>query len=112
MNDKQAEMVSVLKGVIEDVTNDTIQQPEDLSTTYLEKALEALSQQLPKSGSEKINELSAEVKQGMEEQGDWVDKEQKEMDERISALEKWMVKAEGQFCHCGKDKGKKRVIEE
>ena len=88
MNDKQAEMVSVLKGVIEDVTNDTIQQPEDLSTTYLEKALEALSQQLPKSGSEKINELSAEVKQGMEEQGDWVDKEQKEMDERISALEK------------------------
>ena len=112
VNDKQAEMVSVLKGVIEDVTNDKIQQSEDLSTTYLEKALEALSQQLLKSGSEKINELSAEVKQGMEEQGDWVEKGQNEMDERITALEKWMVKAEGQFCHCGKDKGKKRVIEE
>ena len=42
VNDKQAEIVSVLKGVIEDVTNDTIQQCEDLSTTYLEKALEAL----------------------------------------------------------------------
>ena len=34
------------------------------------------------------------------------------MDERITALENWMVKAEGQFCHCKKDKGKKRVIEE
>ena len=48
----------------------------------------------------------------MEEQGDWVEKGQNEMDERITALEKWMVKAEGQFCHCDKDKGKKRVIEE
>ena len=94
VNDKQAEMVSVLKGVIEDVTNDKIQQSEDLSTTYLEKALEALSQQLLKSGSEKINELSAEVKQGMEEQGDWVEKGQNEIDERITALEKWTVKAE------------------
>ena len=112
MNDKQAEMVSVLKGVIEDVTNDKIQQSEDLSTTYLEKALEALSQQLLKSGSEKMNELSAEVKQGMEEQGDWVEKGQNEMNERITALEKWMVKTEGQFCYCGKDKGKKRTIEE
>ena len=43
VNDKQVEIVSVLKGVIEGVTNDTIQQSEDLSTTYLEKALEALS---------------------------------------------------------------------
>ena len=66
-NDKQAEMVPVLEGVIEDVTNDKIQQSKDLSTTYLEKSLEALSQQLLKSGSEKLNELSAEVKQGMEE---------------------------------------------
>ena len=105
-------MVSVLKGVIEDVTNDKIQQSEDLSTTYLEKALEALSQQLLKSGSEKMNELSAEVKQGMEEQGDWVEKGESDMDERITALEKWTVKTEGQFCHCGKDKGKKRTIEE
>ena len=62
VNYKQAEMVAVLKGVIEDVTNDKIQQFEDLSTTYLEKALESLSQQLLKSRSEKINELSAEVK--------------------------------------------------
>ena len=31
VNDKQAEMVSVLKGVIEDVTNDKIQQSEDIS---------------------------------------------------------------------------------
>ena len=38
VNDKQAEMVSVLKSVIEDVTNYKIQQSEDLSTTYLEKA--------------------------------------------------------------------------
>ena len=112
VNDKQAAMVSVLKGVIEDVTNDKIQQSEDLSTTYLEKALEALSQQLLKSGSEKMNELSAEVKQGMEEQGDWVEKGESDMDERITALEKWTVKTEGQFCHCGKDKGKKRTIEE
>ena len=112
VNDKQAEMVSVLKGVIKDVTNDKIQQSEDLSTTYLEKALEALSQQLLKSGSEKINELSAEVKKGMEEQGDWVEKGKNEMDERITALEKWTVKAEGQFCHCDKNKGIKRVIEE
>ena len=40
----------------------------------------------------------------MEEQGDWEEKGQNEMDERITALEKWMVKAEGQFCHCSKDK--------
>ena len=33
VNDKQAEMVSVLKGVIEDVTNSKIQQSEDLRTT-------------------------------------------------------------------------------
>ena len=112
VNDKQAEMVLVLKGVIEDVTNDKIQQFEDLSTTYLEKALEALSQQLRKSGSKKINELPAEVKQGIEEQGDWVEKGQNEMDERITALERWMVKAEERFCHCDKDKGKKRVIQE
>ena len=112
VNDKQAEMVAVLKGVIEDVTNDKIQQFEDLLTTYLEKALEALSLQLLKSRSEKINELSAEVKQGIGEQGDWVAKGQNEMDERITALEKWIVKAEGQFCDCDKNKGKKRVIEE
>ena len=48
----------------------------------------------------------------MEELGDWVEKGQNEMDERITALEKWTVKAEGQFCHCDKNKGKKRVIEE
>ena len=47
----------------------------------------------------------------MEELGDWVEKGQNEMDKRITAFEKWTVKAEGQFCHCGKDKGKKRVIE-
>ena len=74
VSNKQAEMVSVLKGVIEDVTNDKIQQSEDLTITYLEKALETLSQQHLKSGSERINELSAEVKQGLEDQGDWVEK--------------------------------------
>ena len=74
--------------------------------------MEAISQQLLKLGSKKINELSAEVKQGIEEQGDWVEKGQNEMDERITALQKWTVKAEGQFCHCDRNKGKKRVIEE
>ena len=112
VNDKQAKMVSVLKGVIEDVTNDKIQQSEDISGKWLQKELETLSQQLLKSGSEKINNFSAEVRDGMEELGDWVEKGQNEMDERITALEKWTVKAEGPFCHCGKDKGKKRVIEE
>ena len=48
----------------------------------------------------------------MEEQGDWVEQGQNEIHERITALEKWTVKAEGQFCHCDKDKGKKRVMEE
>ena len=48
----------------------------------------------------------------MEELGDWVEKGQNELDERKTALEKWIVKAEGQFCHCSKDKRKKRVIEE
>ena len=112
VNDRQEEMVSVLKGIIEDVTNDNIHQSEDISGKWIQKELEALSQQLLKSGSEKINDFSAEVRQGMEEQGDWVEKGQNEMDERITALEKWMVKVEGQFCHCGKDKGKKRAIEE
>ena len=112
MNDKQAEMVSLLKWVIEDVTNDKIQQSEDISGKWLQKELETLSQQLLKSGSEKINDFSAEVRDGMEELGDWVEKGQNEMDERITALEKWTVKAEGQFCHCVKDKGKKRAIEE
>ena len=74
--------------------------------------MEAISQQLLKLGSKKINELSAEVKQGIEEQGDWVEKGQNEMDERITALQKWTVKEEGQFCHCDRNKGKKRVIEE
>ena len=112
VNDKQAEMVSVLKGVIEDVTNDNIQQSEDIPGKWLQKELEALSQQILKSGSEMINDFSAEVCQGMEEQGDWVEEGQNEMDERITVLEKWTVKAEGQFCHCDKNKGKKRVIEE
>ena len=112
VNDRQAEIVLVLKGVIEDVTNDKIQQSEDISGKWLRKELETLSQQLQKSGSEKINDFCAEVRDGMEEVGDWEEKGQNEMDERITALEKWMVKAEGQFCHCGKDKGKKRAIEE
>ena len=112
MNDKQAEMVSVLKGVIEDVNNDKIQQSEDISGKWLQKELETLSRRLLKSGSEKINDFSAEVRDGMEELGDWVEKGQNEMDERITALEKWTVRAEGQFCHYDKNKGKKRVIEE
>ena len=111
-NDKQAEMLSVLKGVIEDVINDKIQQSEDISGKWLQKELEALSQQLLKSGSEKINDFSLEVCEGMGELGEWVDKRQNEMDERIMDLGKWIVKGEGQLCHCGKDKGKKRAIEE
>ena len=67
VNDRQEEMVSVLKGIIEDVTNDKIQQSEDISGKWLQKELEALSQQLLKSGSEKINDVSDEVCQGMEE---------------------------------------------
>ena len=63
-------------------------------------------------GKSVVADVSAEVKQGMEEQGDWVEKGESDMDERITALEKWTVKTEGQFCHCGKDKGKKRTIEE
>ena len=86
VNDKQAEMVSVLKGVIEDVTNDKIQQSEDIFGKWLQKALETLSQQLLKSASEKINHFSVEVRDGMKELGNWVDKGQNEMDERITAL--------------------------
>ena len=112
VNDKQTGMVSVLKGVIEDVTNDKIQQSEDISGKWLQKELEVLSQQILKSGSDKINDFSAEVREGMEELGDWVEKGQNEMDERITALGKWTVKAEGQFCHCDKNKGEKRVNEE
>ena len=48
----------------------------------------------------------------MEELGDWVEKRQNELDERKTALEKWIVKAEGQFCHYSNDKRKKRVIEQ
>ena len=48
----------------------------------------------------------------MEDQGDWVEKGEDEMDESITPLEKQMVKAEGQFCHCSKGKGKEMVIEE
>ena len=48
VNDRQEEMVSVLKGIIEDVTNDKIQQSEDISGKWLQKELEALSQQLLK----------------------------------------------------------------
>ena len=88
VNDEQAEMVSVLKGVLEDVTNDKIQQSEDISGKWLQKELETLSQQLLKSGSEKIKDFSAEVRDGMEELGDWVEKGQNEMDERITTLEK------------------------
>ena len=44
VNDKQAEMVSVLQGVIEDVTNDKIQLSEDISRKWLQKELETLSQ--------------------------------------------------------------------
>ena len=88
VNDKQAEMVSILEGVIEDVTKDKIQQSEDLTTIYLEKALETLPQQLLKPGSEKINELCAEVKQGIKDQVDWIEKGQDEMYERITVLEK------------------------
>ena len=74
--------------------------------------LEALSQQLLNSGCERINDFSAEVRKGMEELGDWVEKRQNELDERKTALEKWIVKAEGQFCHYSNDKRKKRVIEQ
>ena len=88
VNDKEAEMVSVLKGVIEDITNNKIQQSEDISGKWLKKELDALSQQLLKSGSERINDFSVEVRKGMEELGDWVEKGQNEMDERITALEK------------------------
>ena len=88
VNDKEAEMVSVLKGVIEDITNNKIQQSEDISGKWLKKELDALSQQLLKSGSERINDFSVEVRKGMEELGDWVEKAQNEMDERITALEK------------------------
>ena len=112
VNDKRDGMVSVLKGVIEDVSNDNIHQSEDMSRKWLQKKLETLSQQLLKSGSERINDFSAEVRQGMEEQGDWVEKGQNEMDETTTALRKWMVKVEGQFCNCGKDEGKKRAIPE
>ena len=58
-------MVSVLKGVKEDVTNDKIQQSEDISGKWLKKELEALSQQLLKSGCERINDFSVEVREGM-----------------------------------------------
>ena len=88
VNDKEAEMVSVLKGVIEDITNNKIQQSEDISGKWLKKELDALSQQLLKSGSERINDFSVEVRKGMEELRDWVEKGQNEMDERITALEK------------------------
>ena len=88
VNDKEAEMVSVLKGVIEDITNNKVQQSEDISGKWLKKELVALSQQLLKSGSERINDFSVEVRKGMEELGDWVEKGQNEMDERITALEK------------------------
>ena len=70
VNDKQREIVSVLKGVIEDVTNDKIQQSEDISGKWLQKELEVLSQQILKSGSEKINDFCAEGRDGMEELGD------------------------------------------
>ena len=53
-----------------------------------------------------------EVREGMGELGEWVEKGQNEMDERITDLGKWIVKGEGQLCHCGKDKGNKRAIEE
>ena len=65
VNYKQAEMVSVLKGVKEDVTNDKIQQSEDISGKWLKKELEALSQQLLKSECERINDFSVEVREGM-----------------------------------------------
>ena len=105
-------MVSVLKGVIGDVTNDKIQQSEDIFGKWLHKELEAGFQQLLKSGSKKINDFSVEVRKGMKELGDCVEKGQNEMEERITVLEKWTVKTEGQFCYCGKNKGKKSVIEE
>ena len=103
-------MVSVLNGIIEDVTNDKIQQSEDIFGKWLQKELEALSQQLLKSGSKKINDFSAEVHQGMDEQGDWVEKGQNEMDERITALEKWMVKVEGQVVIVAKIKERKELL--